>query len=73
MIAAALATGSGEERRRKMPDLKCLVRVQAEIPVVKFGFQFIGRLVAGLRVSVHIRIKDNGIEDYARFLLGNRS
>lgn len=59
MIATALATGSGDGRR-KMSDLKCLVRVQAEIPVVKFGCEFFGRLIAGLRVSVCTRLRSTG-------------
>lgn len=34
-------------------DLKCLIRAKTEIPVIKLAYDYVTRLIAGLKVSGH--------------------
>lgn len=39
--------------QQMMPELKYLIRVKTEIPVVKLGYEFITRFITGFKVSTY--------------------
>lgn len=36
---------------RTVPNLKCLFRIKTEIPMIKFGFEYVMQLISGFKVS----------------------